>query len=171
MRLLMKESYTVDYAGFWLRLGAALIDGIILWALNYLMTGFWNIGVGLPWASSGTDQAADTINAAVPHVGWRWVVFILIFMAYFAGFWAWRGQTPGKMLTRTKITYLDGSNIGWNGAIVRFIGYILSAVLLFIGFIWIAFDGRKQGLYDKLANTYVIRLPSKETVASTSPNP
>jgi uncharacterized RDD family membrane protein YckC len=161
MRLLMKESYTVDYAGFWLRLGAVLIDGVILWGFNYLMTGIWNISTGLVWSSISTQQIGDAVTVPVTHIGWRWLLFLIVFVAYFMVFWAWRGQTPGKMLARIKITYLDGSNIGWNGAFIRFVGYLISAVFLFIGFFWLPFDARKQGLYDKLANTYVIRLPRK----------
>jgi len=161
MRLLMKESYTVDYAGFWWRLAAVLIDGIILWAFNYVLTGVWNVATGIPWSSAGAAEIGDTFAATATHVGWRWFVFILAFAVYFLVFWAWRGQTPGKMLTRLKITTLDGSNIGWNGALVRFIGYIASIVFLFVGLIWVAFDTRKQGLPDKMANTYVIRVPPK----------
>jgi uncharacterized RDD family membrane protein YckC len=158
MRLLMKESYTVDYAGFWFRLAAILIDGVVLWGINYIMTGIWNIISGIPWTSSAVNQLGDSITPAITHVGLRWLAFVIIFCAYFVGFWGWRGQTPGKMLTRTKITLLDGSRIGWNRAIARFIGYLISALFLLIPFLWIAFDTRKQGIHDKLAGTYVIRV-------------
>jgi uncharacterized RDD family membrane protein YckC len=158
----MKESYTVDYAGFWFRLAALLIDVLVLWGINYLMTGIWNVSTGFPWNGVPAAQLEDTLTATVSHVGWRWLVFFIIFTGYFIGFWAWRGQTPGKMLTRIKITLLDGSRIGWKRAFSRFIGYLLSMVFLFVGFLWLAFDSRRQGFHDKLADTYVIRVPRKE---------
>ena len=49
-RILVKESYIVDYAGFWWRLGAFIIDGVILWGINYLMNGLWNLATGLVWS-------------------------------------------------------------------------------------------------------------------------
>jgi uncharacterized RDD family membrane protein YckC len=161
MRLLMKESYTVDYAGLGFRLAAILIDGVILWGINYIITGFWNISSGIPWTSTSVNALGDTITSPIPHVGLRWLTFLIILCGYFIGFWGWRGQTPGKMLTRTRITLLDGSRIGWNRSLIRFIGYLITAVFIFIPFLWIAFDTRRQGIHDKMAGTYVIRIPRK----------
>ena len=53
--------------------------------------------------------------------------------------------------------------ISWGKAILRYIGYIISGLVLLIGFIWIAFDARRQGWHDKIAGTYVVR---KETQLS-----
>ena len=50
-----------------------------------------------------------------------------------------------------------GRNIGVGRAIGRFVGYIISAVPLYIGLIWVAFDPRKQGWHDKIASTFVVR--------------
>jgi uncharacterized RDD family membrane protein YckC len=50
-----------------------------------------------------------------------------------------------------------GRNIGIGRAIGRFVGYAISGIALDIGFIWVAFDARKQGWHDKIASTFVVR--------------
>jgi len=79
-------------------------------------------------------------------------------MIYTVVFWGWRGQTPGKMLFRIKIVKTDGSPIDYGTALVRYIAYYVSGILLLIGFLWVLWDRRKQGLHDKIAGTVVIGL-------------
>jgi uncharacterized RDD family membrane protein YckC len=82
----------------------------------------------------------------------------LVSIAYFVGFWAWRGQTPGMMLLGLRIARdADGTPPGLGRSILRYIGWVISAFVLFIGFIWIAFDSKKQGWHDKIAGTVVVR--------------
>ena len=86
-------------------------------------------------------------------------VFIAYFIGsilYFPGFWAWKGATPGKMMMGIEIVNTDGSPIGFGRAIVRYIGYFVSGIIIYIGFFMIAWDGKKQGLHDKMAGTIVI---------------
>ena len=96
------------------------------------------------------------------------VIDWLIEIAYFVGFWSWRGQTPGKMVVGIKVIRTDSSLITWPYAFLRYLGYIVSAMTLGIGFIWIAFDSHKQGIHDKIADTYVVKLPVRQ-VAFTEP--
>jgi hypothetical protein len=49
----------------------------------------------------------------------------------------------------------DGKPITWGRALLRYFGFILSALVLSIGFLWIAFDKKRQGWHDKIARTYV----------------
>lgn len=94
------------------------------------------------------------------------LILWLITIAYILGFWVWRGQTPGKMLAGIKIIRTDSSPLDWPHAILRYLGYLVSTVTLLIGFIWIAFDHKKQGLHDKIADTYVVKLPVRQVVLS-----
>ncbi len=89
----------------------------------------------------------------------------LIGVAYFVAFWVWRGQTPGKMVAGIRVIRTDGSNITLGVAFLRCLGYIVSAAVIFIGFIWVAFDRHKQGFHDKIAETYVVKLPEPIPVA------
>ena len=157
-QMLMKESYTVDYAGFWWRSGAFIIDGAILWCFNYLMTGLWNLATDLPWGGLTEEMIETGITA--PLWWLRFIVFFVVQVGYFICFWAWRGQTPGKWIMRLKITQFDGSPVTWGGALLRYCGYIISAVPLFLGFFWVGFDNRRQGFHDKIAETFVVRIPT-----------
>ncbi|HEX9897309.1 MAG TPA: RDD family protein [Dehalococcoidales bacterium] len=160
-RILVKESYIVDYAGFWWRLGAFIIDGVILWGINYLMAGLWNLATDLPWGGL-TEQMLEAGTTTAPLWALRIIIFFVVQVGYFVCFWAWRGQTPGKWVMRIKITQFDGSPIGWGSAFLRYCGYIISAVILFIGFIWVGFDSRRQGIHDKIAETFVVRIPTRK---------
>ncbi len=129
----MEAPAGTGYAGFWRRLVAVIVDAIILGVVQgilVLATGLAPAGIYL-------------VNVTG--------------IAYYIGFWAWRGQTPGKMALGVKIVRADGSPIGFGRSILRYIGYIASAIILGIGFLMIAFDRRKQGLHDKIAGTYVVR--------------
>ncbi len=147
-----RESYTVDYAGLWLRTLAMAIDGAILGTLIWLFNGVWSLAFGRGWMGTAASGAAGGVY-------WFFAILIpfLMVTGYFIGFWRWRGQTPGKMVLGIRIVRFNGDAIGWGGAIMRLLGYSISVVPLLIGFIWIGFDTRRQGLHDKLAETYVIR--------------
>ena len=134
------KEFALEYAGFWIRLGAGVIDllglGSIVGIIAYLFPG------PAIWATSGS----------------------VIAVAYWLGFWVWRGQTPGKMAVGIKIIRTDSSPVKWQCAVYRCLGYFVSTVTLFIGFIWVAFDSRKQGIHDKIADTYVVKLPVRQLV-------
>jgi uncharacterized RDD family membrane protein YckC len=142
----------LEFAGFWRRLVAFIIDAIILSVISSALFPFKWFG----WA--------DLWNGS-----WYWAIFpilavsnminVLIDVAYHAGFWTWRGQTLGKMLLNIKVIRTDGSNITLGYSLLRYLGYIISGIMLGIGFLWIAFDPHKQGIHDKIADTYVVRLP------------
>ena len=72
--------------------------------------------------------------------------------------WVKFAGTPGKRLLRLKV--LDeksGENLTVGQAILRYIGYFPSTLVFFLGFIWIAFDSKKQGWHDKIAKSVVVR--------------
>jgi uncharacterized RDD family membrane protein YckC len=125
----------LEYAGFWVRLGAGIIDLLIL-GLIVLLIGY-------------LFSAAIILTVCGVAVG----------VAYWLGFWLWRGQTPGKMATGIKVIRTDSSPVRWQCALRRLIGYVVTSVTVFIGFLWVAFDPKKQGVHDKIADTYVVKLP------------
>lgn len=130
------------YAGFWIRFLAAIIDGIILTIIGLL------VGAG----------TIEGFVVDVDFVGWR----SLIPIVYFLVFWIALGATPGKLALGLKIIETDGKKLRWTKAILRFIGSIVSTFIIFLGFIWIGIDKKKQGWHDKIADTYVIRKPRKQ---------
>jgi uncharacterized RDD family membrane protein YckC len=134
------KEYALEYAGFWIRLGAGVIDLLILGAFIGLLAYFFPAII--IWLTTG----------------------IIVSVFYCLGFWVWRGQTPGKIAVGIKVIRTDSSPVKWQCAVRRCLGYVVSALTLFIGFIWVAFDGRKQGVQDKIADTYVVKLPVRQLV-------
>jgi len=77
-------------------------------------------------------------------------------------FWVARSATPGKMLIRARIVDARTGGKPTTGQLIgRYLGYYVSTLPLFLGFIWIALDKRKQGWHDKLARTVVVYAPKK----------
>ncbi|UCH51809.1 MAG: RDD family protein [Chloroflexota bacterium] len=138
------KEFALEYAGFWIRLGAGVIDLLILGFMDGFIAYFFPPPI--IWLTSGVG----------------------ISIAYLLGFWIWRGQTPGKMAVGVKIIRTDSSPVKWQCALCRLLGYIVSVITLFIGFVWAAFDSRKQGLHDKIADTYVVKLPVRQVAFTGS---
>lgn len=162
-----RRAAAVEFAGFWIRLGAYLVDGLILHLIYSIIgLGFWlpTLGPGAPFMHLGFNSYGDAFTSSTAIRPLWGLTALAIAIAYFAGFWQWRGQTPGKIALGIKIIYTDGSPLSWGGALLRCLGYIVSTMTIYIGFIWIAFDSRKQGLHDKIADTYVIKLPRRRAM-------
>ena len=133
------------YAGFWVRFLAFLIDAILLGIVSAAFTPVWGPQV----TATGTNFE---IHAQANAIG------TLIALIYFAGFWAWRGQTVGMMPFNMQVVGVaDGKKIDVVRGLLRYVGFIIAAIPLLIGLIWAAFDARKQGWHDKIASTVVIR--------------
>lgn len=130
----------ITYAGFWVRLAAQLVDWVILGVIGYIFFG-----------QDVTSMSEGSVS--VNYEGWRMIVPLL----YTLIFWVWRGATPGKMILKLKVENEDGSAMDWKKAVLRMVAYLASALPLFIGFIWIGIDGKKQGWHDKIAKTLVVK--------------
>jgi len=88
----------------------------------------------------------------------------LVALAYFAGLWAWRGTTVGGVILKLKVVRLDGQPLTFPVALVRGLAAAFSIVVMFLGFLWIAWDKDKQGWHDKIAGTAVVRLPHTQSL-------
>jgi uncharacterized RDD family membrane protein YckC len=63
------------------------------------------------------------------------------------------------MAVRVKVIRTDGGDIGYGRALLReTLGKFVSALIFGIGYLMVAFDARKQGLHDRIADTYVVKL-------------
>jgi uncharacterized RDD family membrane protein YckC len=134
----LSQQRTFAYAGFWIRVGAAIIDGILLAIVN------WILSLALLTAGS-----LELIYVA-------YLLNLVVNIAYYAGMESSDKQaTLGKMAVGIKVGNENGEKLSFANAAGRYLGKILSAFILLIGYIMVAFDEKKQGLHDKLANTYV----------------
>jgi len=135
-------------AGFWMRVVATLLDGLIVFVLQFVL------GTLLALAGFATSSGqAGEVGGLVMLFG-----YVLGF-AYYIFFTGYCGQTPGKMALRIKVIRRDGSEIGYGRAAFReVLCKTISGLLLGIGYLMVAFDDQKQGLHDRMADTYVIKL-------------
>ena len=117
------------YGGFWIRLLAFIIDWVILAIIGGVLGRAGAFGVST-----------------------------IIGIVYYIGFWGARGQTIGMMPFNLRVVRNDnGMPITWSNAILRYIGLIISVLVIFIGVIWVAFDARKRGWHDMIGGTVVVR--------------
>ena len=65
--------------------------------------------------------------------------------------------TLGKLAVGIKVTDLNGQRISFARSLGRYFSKILSGLLLYIGYLMIAFDSKKRGLHDKMAGTFVVK--------------
>lgn len=143
---------TTTYGGFWIRVIAFILDAIILGVITSALSPV----VGSPVVDSHTVTTGGTqISFNYSSGG---ALSSLLGLLYFVGFWALRGQTPGMIPFRLRVVRAsDGTRPDWVVALLRYVGLIISFVVIFIGVIWVAFDSRKQGWMDKIAGTLVVR--------------
>ncbi|HEY7435459.1 MAG TPA: RDD family protein [Methylomirabilota bacterium] len=125
-------------AGFWIRVGALLIDVVGVMAAETVF-GLFAGGLADERVAAATSRAFRVLASPC--------YFILLH-------WA-RGQTLGKMAFRIRVVTLDGGSLSFGQAVLRHIGSWLSAVILGIGYLLAAFRSDKRALHDLLAGTRV----------------
>ena len=134
-----------QYAGFWIRTGASLIDTVLL-----LMV----IGPVLTAIYGQEYWLGDSIVAGSWDIVFGYILPAIAVIA----FWISRSATPGKMAL--KLTVVDaktGGKLTPGQCVVRYLGYYVSAIPFLLGIVWVGFDRRKQGWHDKIAGTVVVR--------------
>lgn len=144
--MLQQQESEVEYAGFWARVGATLIDTIILMIVTLpLILAFYGTSYWDNDAFSVAGPADFFISYVLPAV----LVILL---------WIKLSATPGKMaIGATIVDARTGGKPTNHQFIIRYIGYFAAMLPFFLGIIWVGFDPRKQGWHDKLARTVVVR--------------
>ena len=148
----------VTYGGFWIRLVAYIIDAVIIFIPIFVLA--LVIGLIASLAGGAASNSSNNQATAVAGTGATLIIQIIAFVitvGYFVYFWG-QGQTLGMRVFHLRVADANtGLPIGYGRAALRYLGYIISAVVCYIGLIWAAFDGRKQGWHDKIANTVVLQ--------------
>jgi uncharacterized RDD family membrane protein YckC len=120
-------------AGFWRRFAAALLDGILLGVVTGIFYSFLS------------ENAANGLGTTLS----------IAYFTYFEGSAA--GQTLGKRALGIRVIDLKtGGPIGYPRAFIRWIGRIVSALPLLLGYFWMIWDKEKQTWHDKFANAVVV---------------
>ena len=148
----VKEGVSVagamDYAGFWIRTAAFVIDLFILGIINLVI--FIPLGMLMPTS----PENPMAILSFMP------VLMLLQYgipAAYDTWFVGKYGATPGKMACKLKIAVTDGSRLSYLRALGRHFAKYLSGMILLIGYIMAAFDDQRRTLHDRICETRVVR--------------
>jgi uncharacterized RDD family membrane protein YckC len=143
----------VFYAGNGARFIAYLVDALIMGAIISVVFVVLTV-IGLAEASNDNSAIAG-LTVAIGFVG-----AFLVYLTYLPWFWGHGGQTPGMKVLRVRVVReVDGGPLGVGQAYIRLVGFWVSSAVFYLGFIWILFDGRRQGWHDKIAGTVVIAVP------------
>ena len=141
------------YASFETRLVALVVDVIVLFSVLLLFITVAGLQLLLRSDFGDADPPDSAFYLAAVIL---LVYFFPFFPLYFLALWVWRGQTVGKMAMAIKVVRRDGHRLGVGTALLRLVGYLFSTLLLFAGFLMIAFDRQRRGLHDRLADTLVV---------------
>ncbi len=152
------------------RLLAYLIDKFILYLVSLILFLIGLIALGLGGVSFGSIVMTGDLPRGMGLFMAVYVVTTLLTgMIYFIWFHGTVGQTPGKMLFGLRVIQISGEKMTLGVAFLRWVGSLVSGLVFFLGFLWIAFDGRKQGWHDKIAATLVIRVGNEPDAGDARP--
>ncbi len=147
-----------QYVGFWARFLAMIIDSLWLTLIMaVVIIAFFGqdfMAATMMTPESSAEMAAATGAGAAGGL----LVQLLLPALLVVAFWIYKSATPGKMVISAEI--VDARSLGKPSTgqlIVRYIGYYISSFILGLGFLWVAFDKRKQGWHDKIAGTLVVK--------------
>ena len=119
-------------AGFWVRVVATIIDLVILAIIGFVLQAILGSASG--------------------------IVSFIVNVGYLLYFWTTTGQTIGHKAMGLRVVRTDGSSLDISRAVIRYVGMVVSAIPLGLGFLWVALDDRKQGWHDKIADTCVVKV-------------
>ncbi len=123
---------TGERAGFWVRFGASLVDGILVGIVSVVL-----------------DLALKTAGSGIGFL------LTIAYYVYCEG--SERGQTVGKAALGIQVrSSTSGGPLGYGRAFLRYVGRIVSTIPLFLGYFWMLWDDNKQTWHDKIAGSVVV---------------
>lgn len=141
------QSEKQEFAGFWLRFWATILDSLVLLTISYLLFDPLRKILGVEQRTYSVVDLLDTI------VGF--IYYIVLTVKY--------GQTLGKMAVGIQVIDQEGEELTWGKVMYReIVGKIVSCLVLFIGYLAVAFDSKKRALHDRMAKTYVVKRNSRK---------
>lgn len=138
----MKDN--IQFASFWKRFLATIIDTVLLLAIQLPL--FFLI-YKEPFLENISEL--NTTNILINYLLPAILVLVL---------WSYLSATPGKLFF--KITIVDANTYekpSKKQLVIRYFGYIISTIPLFLGFFWMLWDKKNQTWHDKISNTVLIK--------------
>ncbi|MEZ5174892.1 MAG: RDD family protein [Acidimicrobiia bacterium] len=135
-------------AGFVSRMFAYIADLAVI-------AGIVGVGGGVAaLVDSAIESMGFTPNIAMTVI-YVWMIPVIV-GAYFIMLWSLTGRTIGKWFMGLKVIGSDGTPPSLWRSIVRYFGYVVSAVVFWLGYVWVLVDDERQGWHDHLAGTHVV---------------
>ena len=145
------------FAGFWRRFAASLIDILLIILITFpILIGIYGMSI-FDYDKAGlvAGPADFFVSYVLPAVGTIW-------------FWIRYRATPGKLAMRVYVVDAGtGNSITLRQSLIRYLGYFVSLIPLGLGYLWVAFDPRKQGWHDKMAGTVVVARSSSDAAPAS----
>lgn len=145
------------YAGFWKRVAASLIDGIIAFIGFFLVIIWFGIMFGGGTLKTATWERMGSFLGLISG----WIYYALMESSS-------KQATLGKMALGIKVTDLNGNRIDFGRATGRYFGMCISSIILCIGHIMVAFTQKKQGLHDIMAGCLVVNRCSETSISENT---
>jgi uncharacterized RDD family membrane protein YckC len=158
---LQNENYQGQYAGFTSRMVAYAIDSVVAIAGISIMWWLINATVEMLRVREvidilGWNASLGFLTDPRGEIAWRGVALVVGVGFYHIFFLTLANRTIGKAVMGLQVVPLRGGRIGIVRATLRYLGYIVSIIPIFLGFIWILFSRKRQGWHDKIAGTCVV---------------
>jgi uncharacterized RDD family membrane protein YckC len=120
----------------------------------------------LPHASFRDRVAAGVLDLILVVLAYQLLdrfprpnAFFLLLLAYYIGFWTWKGTTVGGIICQLRVVRVDGTPLRFVDALVRGLSAIFSIAVVGLGMFWILRDPERQAWHDRIAGTYVVKVP------------
>ena len=150
-----------NYAGFWLRFVAVLIDGIIIGAVTWPVVAILGLGAASSVENMESMDEAQAMSMAGSMMAMGFAFqfsFFVIQTLYFTLMESSSKQaTVGKMVLGLKVTDVNGNKLDFVKALIRNVCKLISGFILCIGYIMAGFTEKKQALHDMIASTLVLK--------------
>ncbi len=144
----------LPYAGLQLRIVAFILDILVIISFGMLFVAAILAILLIDSSNSNPSDRAFLISAGI--LGFYLVAFVPL---YHVLLWSWRGQTVGKMAVRIKVQSRNGGPLSLGQSALRFLGYVVSVLPIFLGLVIALFDRERRAFHDILAGTVVVELP------------
>jgi uncharacterized RDD family membrane protein YckC len=150
----LTAGFVSRFLAFWVDVAVITLVNAVATVFTGFILNFFHLEGALGLPESGERQVITLTRDILIFVGALFNFFLV--NGYFLFFWYMAGRTPGKALLGLSVISTSARPLTMGQVVRRLIGYWLSALPLFLGFLWILVDDRRQAWHDKLADTNVI---------------